>query len=112
MAFDETLASRVRKLMSRRRNVTERRMLGGLAFLLNGNMCCSVGRDRILIRTGPAKYEEALGRPHTREMNFTGRTMKGYIYVDPAGYESDEDLKQWVGAALEFVSSLPPKSKD
>ena len=107
MAYDEELASRVRRLLKRRRGITERKMFGGLAFMLNGNMCCGALNDVLVLRLGPELATEALEEPHTREMDFTGRPMKSMIYVEPAGYESDEDLLEWVNFAVEFAKSLP-----
>lgn len=109
MAYDEELAARVRHVLRRRRGITERKMFGGVAFMLKGNMCCGVLDDVLILRLGPELAAEALEEPHTREMDFTGRPMKSMIYVEPAGYESDEDLREWVDFAVEFAKSLPAK---
>jgi TfoX/Sxy family transcriptional regulator of competence genes len=106
MSFDEGLAARVRKLVGRARGVEERRMFGGLAFLQSGKMFCGVlGRD-LVVRVGPERHVEALTRPHTRPMDFTGRPMKGYIYVSEKGTADQRALASWVKVARRFVSTL------
>lgn len=109
MPADEAAARRVRKLLSSRTDVTERRMFGGLAFMIAGNMLCAVGADHLMVRVGRDRYAAALDQPHAKEMRFTGRSMKGYVTVDPAGYVADEDLQRWVETALSFVTTLPSK---
>jgi hypothetical protein len=84
-------------------------MFGGLAFMINGHMCVGLIGDDLMVRVGPEGYAEALAHPHTRPMDFTGRPMKGYVYVAPMGYQADDDLRAWVGRGLTFVSRLPPK---
>lgn len=84
-------------------------MFGGLAFLLNGNMCCGVVKDRLMLRLGPEGVEKALKAPHTQPMDFTGKPMKSMVYVRPEGYEADEDLERWVETAARFAKTLPAK---
>ena len=109
MAYDETMAYRLRAALAQQDGVTERKMFGGLAFMVNGHMCCGIGKGDLMVRVGPDQYEEALAQPHAREMDFTGRPMKGYVYVDPPGIESDEELQYWVDLCVGFVLTLPPK---
>jgi TfoX/Sxy family transcriptional regulator of competence genes len=109
MAYSESLAERVREVLGRRKDLTEKRMFGGLAFLVRGHMCCGVIGDRLMVRVGPDAYDEALGRPHAREMNFTGRAMRGMVYVDPGGIASEKALAGWVERGLAFAETLPPK---
>ncbi len=109
MAYDEQLAGRVRKLLSRRKGFAERKMFGGICFLLHGNMCCGVTTDALMLRLGREGAEAALGEPFTREMDFTGRPMKSMIYVEAVGYELDDDLADWVRRAAKFASTLPAK---
>ena len=109
MAYSEELATRVRNALARRRGVVEKKMFGGLAFMVRGHMCVGVMGDELMVRVGPDAYEEALAEPHTREMDFTGRPIKGMIYVGKRGFESSEALKQWVGRGLAFVKTLPEK---
>lgn len=108
MAFDEALAERVRDVLAARPELSERRMFGGIAFMLAGNMCCGVIGEDLMVRLG-ADGEAALAEPHTRPMDFTGRPMKSTIYVDPEGTADDAELARWVEAGAEYAASLPPK---
>ena len=108
MAYDEGLAQRIRELLEEREDLSERRMFGGLCFMLGGNMCCGVVGDDLMLRVGKDAYEELLARPHARPMDFTGKPMRGMLYVDPAGTE-EEGLRDWVERGVAFASSLPPK---
>lgn len=109
MPYDETLAERVRLALKRRQGITEKKMFGGLAFLLRGNMLCGVVGADLMVRVGPDAHERALSRPHARAMDFTGRPMKGMVYVGPAGLRTVKQLESWLDQALGFVSSLPRK---
>ena len=109
MAYDESLASRVREVLPGGPDLTEKKMFGGLCFLIGGNMCCGITGDQLMLRVGPQAYESALSRPHAREMDFTGRAMKGMVYVDDAGISTEEDLADWVTLAVRFAGSLPAK---
>jgi TfoX/Sxy family transcriptional regulator of competence genes len=108
MAYDETLAARVRTLLASRSDVSERKMFGGLTFLVAGNMCCGVNGDELIVRLDPEREDEALARPHARPMDFTGRPMRGFVMVRPEGLEGDR-LERWVQAAVARAESLPPK---
>ena len=109
MAYDEGLAQRIREVLEDRPGVNEKKMFGGLCFLVNGNMCCGVATDELMVRVGPDAYEAALAEPHAREMDFTGRAMKGFVFVGLDGFESDEDLERWVGRGASYAKSLPEK---
>jgi TfoX/Sxy family transcriptional regulator of competence genes len=109
MAYDENLAQRVRQALSGQDGVIEKKMFGGLAFMLHGNMSVGVEKDRLMVRVGPDRYDEALARPHARPMDFTGRPMKGFVYVPPAGIQSDAALQEWVQLGAEFALTLPRK---
>ena len=109
MAYNEKLAERVRKLLARRRGLVERKMFGGIAFMLRGNMCCGVLNDDLILRMGPELGEQALQRRNTREFDFTGRPMKGFVVVEPAGTKSKAALEGWLQKAVGFVKTLPPK---
>ena len=109
MAYDEGLAHRIREVLVDRDDVVEKKMFGGLAFMVSGYMCCGVLDDTLMARVGPGQYESALRRPHARKMDFTGRPMKGFLYVSPAALELDEELAGWVNLCETFVDSLPPK---
>ena len=108
MAYDEQLASRIRAILGDDPGIDERKMFGGLAFLLDGNMFVGITQD-LMVRVGPDAWADALARLHTREMDFTGRSMKGYVYVSPEGIAEDDDLAAWIDRALDFVGTLPPK---
>ena len=111
MAYDEALAGRIRTVLAKRRGVDEKRMFGGIAFLLGGHMFCGVVKDDLMVRLGPDRHEAALTEPHVRPMDFTGRPMKGYVFVAPAGCRADAALARWVGLGVEFVAKLPAKTK-
>ncbi|MCL4744487.1 MAG: TfoX/Sxy family protein [Burkholderiaceae bacterium] len=107
MAFDEGVAQRLREALGARGDVLEKRMFGGIAFMVGGHMCVGVIGESMMARVGPARYAEALQRPHAREMDFTGRAMTGFVHVAPQGFESDSALGDWLGLCLEFVDTLP-----
>jgi TfoX/Sxy family transcriptional regulator of competence genes len=109
MPFDENLAERLRPLLQGKYTVTEKKMFGGLAFMVNGHMCCGIVGKDLVVRTGPDAFDQALQQTHSRPMDFTGRPMKGFIYVAPAGYRSDRELKSWAQLGLNFVLSQAPK---
>lgn len=111
MAFDEALADRVREALAPRSEVSERRMFGGIAFMIAGNMACGVIGEDLMIRLGAEDAERALAEPHVRPMDFTGKPMKTAIYVDPEGTADDESLASWVEAGADLAASLPPKAK-
>ncbi len=109
MPYDETLATRVRPLMSRRKGFAEKKMFGGIGYLLNGNMCCGVWKEFLILRVGPDAYELALAEPFVKEFDITGRPMRGWIMVEPGGIEDADDLKSWIKQAAKFASALPTK---
>ncbi len=109
MAYDEALADRIGVILKDQQNVVGKKMFGGIAFMVRGNMCCGVVKDTLMLRVGAENYESLLSLPNAREMDFTGKSMKGMIYVDPEGLTSEEKLKIWVKRGLEFVLSLPAK---
>ena len=109
MAFDESLAARIRDALARKKGVEERKMFGGVGFLLHGNLLVGVWKDSLIVRLGPEEGEEALKEPHVSEFNITGRAMKGWVLVAPEGVEADEQLKGWLQRAVKFVGKLPAK---
>lgn len=109
MAFNESLAARVRTLLSRKKGFSERKMFGGIGFLLNGNMCVGVWKEFLIVRLGRDNHEQTMARPHVKEFDITGRVMKGWAMVEPSGVEFDDDLIDWVKQATKFVRSLPAK---
>ena len=109
MPYDEELAARVRTALAGRDGVTERKMFGGLAFMLGGHMCCGVVKEDLVLRLGPAEAERALEEAHARPMDFTGKPLKGFVYVGPGGLETDGELRGWLERAAGLAASLPPK---
>jgi TfoX N-terminal domain len=109
MPYDEELAERVRDAISMRDGLGERQMFGGIGFMLGGNMACGVIGEDLIVRLSPADAEHALAEEHARPFDFTGRPMKGWIFVGPGGTESDEALADWVDAGAAFAASLPAK---
>lgn len=109
MAYEEAVAGRIRKLLAKQKSLGERKMFGGLAFMVNGHMAVGVNKDNLMVRVGSDAHADALAQPHARPMDFTGRPMKGFVFVDPPGYADDASLAAWVGRGVSFVTSLPPK---
>ena len=109
MAYSEALAERVRRAIGERPDISERKMFGGVAFMAGPNMFCGVMGDELMVRVGPDNHGEALKRPGARIMDFTGRPMKGYLYVGSPGIDSDEEQGAWVEQTHEFASTLPAR---
>jgi TfoX/Sxy family transcriptional regulator of competence genes len=110
MAFDETIADQIRLLLDGAPNLRERRMFGGIAWMIQGNMACGIARDFLMVRVGADAYDAALDREEAREISFTGRPMRGMVEIDLAALiDDDELLADWVGQGMAFALSLPPK---
>jgi TfoX/Sxy family transcriptional regulator of competence genes len=110
MAFDDGLAERVRELLADTSGVVEKRMFGGLAFLINGHMCCGIVGSELMLRVGPKQYDEVLSIPYVRQMDFTGRPMKGFVFISEKGFEEEAQLNEWILRSLMFVHTLPEKA--
>jgi hypothetical protein len=110
MAYDPGLAQRVREMLVDRNGVSERKMFGGLAFMLDGKMFVGILGSTLMARVGPARYRDALAQPHVREMDFTGRPMNGYVFIDPPGLADDRTLNAWVTWCASYASTLPSKA--
>jgi TfoX/Sxy family transcriptional regulator of competence genes len=106
MSHDQRLAARVRKILSARRDVSEKRMVGGLSFLVDGKMCCGVAGDALMVRVGAEARETALAEPHVKLMQFAGRRLSGFIRVAPAGCRSDAALAKWVKRGVDVAVGL------
>jgi hypothetical protein len=111
MGYDEAVAERVRRALSGRRDVVERRMVGGLSFMVNGRMCCGVTGTALMVRVGPEACEGAVAQPHVRPMEFAGRPLAGFVCVDPGGCGTDTALAAWAQRGIDLVSALPPKQR-
>ena len=109
---DSDLVVRIRETLARRRGISENRMFGGVCFYANGKMIGgATGKEELVVRVGPDKYEESLEEPYARPMDFTKRPMRGYVYVDAPGIVTDEDLRWWLDKGVAHARSLPPKKK-
>ncbi|MBS2017471.1 MAG: TfoX/Sxy family protein [Deltaproteobacteria bacterium] len=111
MGFDGRMADRIRAILGTRADVDERKMFGGLCFMVSGHMCCGLTATDFMVRVGPDAYDDALSQPHARPMDFTGRPLVGMVYVAPAGTRTSAALAKWVKRGVEFASNLPPKTR-
>ena len=111
MANENVLVERIRPILSRRKGFSEKKMFGGVCFMINGNMCVGMWKGSLIVRLDKKLHDETLAKPHTKPANITGRVMKGWALVEPAGIESDNDLKTWVRRAAKFAESLPVKRR-
>ncbi len=109
MAYNESSAQRIRNQMQKNPGFVEKKMFGGICFLLNGNMACGIRNDDIIVRVGKEAYEDCLALPHTRQFDITGRPMTGWVMVSSEGYQSDAELKSWLQRGIDFAKTLPPK---
>ena len=109
VGYDEALAERIRAVVGPKADISERKMFGGLAFMVSGNMACGIVKDELMVRVGPDAWEAMLAQPHARVMDFTGTPMRGMIYVGRKGIASDDGLAIWVGRGLAFARTLPAK---
>jgi TfoX/Sxy family transcriptional regulator of competence genes len=110
MAYDEGLADRIRAVLAPREGLSERKMFGGIAFMINRNMACGVIGEELMVRLDHEEAERALAEPHARPMDFTGKPMKGMLYVSAEGIAGDEQLAGWVELGADHAASLPPKA--
>jgi TfoX/Sxy family transcriptional regulator of competence genes len=111
MAYDEDLANRIRELLAAEAGVTERRMFGGLSFLIGGHMSVSVsGRGGLMLRCDPSETDALLGKPHAAPFEMRGRAMDGWLRIDPEGLRTKRQLERWVAHGVSYARSLPPKS--
>ena len=107
--YDEGLAERLSLLLRDEPRLVEKKMFGGFGLMIRGNIACGVIGDSLIVRVGPDAYGEAVRQPHARPFDFTGRPMKGWVFVDPDGFADDEDLAAWVARGVAFAKSLPAK---
>lgn len=111
MPYDEELAERIGGVLAGRDGVTEQKMFGGVCFMVGGNMAAGVVGEDLMLRVSPEDAEKALATEHVRPMDFTGKPMKGMVYVSPEGTETDDELAEWVDLGADYAASLPPKKK-
>lgn len=108
LVSNDQLAAKIR-LLTKRRGLGEKKMFGGLAFFVKGNMCFGIVKDDLMVRVGPDLYEKALSRPHARPMDFSGKPMKGFVFVSSEGWRDNRKLQGWLEDGMKYASSLPPK---
>ena len=106
---DEVLIERIRPILRRRKGFSEKRMFGGVCFMINGNMCAGTWKGALIVRLARENHEATLAEPHTKPADMAGRVMKGWALVKPAGISTEDDLKNWVRRAVKFAGTLPPK---
>jgi len=109
MGYDQRLCERIRASLPRGKRFEEKKMFGGVGFLLNGNMCVGIWRESLIVRLGPEEGEIALREPYVKEFDITGRAMKGWAMVLPQGLEGEDCLRFWISRAVQFVGKLPKK---
>jgi hypothetical protein len=109
MAYDEGMARRIREALSGQPGYEEKKMFGGVGYMLRGNMACGVHGPDLIVRVGPERYQDALARPHARPFDLTGRPMRGWVFVGAEGCEADADLQAWVQQGVDYALSLPAK---
>jgi hypothetical protein len=108
MPYDERLAERIRRVLASHKNISERKMFGGIAFLVDGKMCVGVVNDELMVRVGKSGHTDALKKEHTRPMDFTGRPMSGFVYVAPAGVARGAALERWIAAGVTGAEAAVP----
>ena len=109
MAYSESLAARIRQAFGRTRGLVEKKMFGGVGFLLHGHMCVGVWKNSLIVRLDPAEAEPLLAEPHVRPFDITGRPMKGWLLIEADGLETDEQLQAWLARSKDFVRGLPAR---
>ncbi len=111
VGYDQTTADRVRRILSGRPDVVEKKMVGGLSFSVKGAMCCGVTSTGLMVRVGADARDQVLAQPHVRPMEFGGRRLAGFVCIDQMGYRTDKQLAAWVDRGIDFASSLPSKKR-
>lgn len=109
MAYSQTLARRIQQVFAGRRGIAEKKMFGGVGFLLHGNICVGVWKNSLIARLGVDRAAEALKQSHVGEFDITGRAMKGWVMIGPDAIETDKQLGEWIELAFEFAKTLPKK---
>ena len=109
MAYDEMLAARIKEQIREIPGFSEKKMFGGIGFLIDGNMACGVHRNQMIVRLGMEQYKEAMAKPTVKTFDLTGKPMKGWITVAPEGCATEDDLKRWIDQSVAFAQSLPSK---
>jgi hypothetical protein len=105
----DSLAGRIRVALGRQAELTEKKMFGGVGFLLSGNICCGVWKEFLILRLGDDAARQVLAEPHARQFDITGRPMRGWAMIEPAGWQDDARLRRWISWAVDFTAALPAK---
>lgn len=111
MAYNEKLGSRITKLLQSQKGIVEKKMFGGIAYMMKNKMFCGIIKNDLMVRVLDNKFDELLKKPHAREMDFANRPMKGFLYVSPDGIKTDKQLMKWIEFGIEYVLNSPPKKK-
>lgn len=112
MPYDELLAKRIRNILTPyQKHLEEKKMIGGLCFMYKGKMSCGIVKENLMVRVVREKYEPSLKKPHCRVMDFTGKVLKGFLYVDKEGIQTEKQLRSWLELGIEFVDKQAPKTK-
>lgn len=111
MPYNERLAERIQAYFKHRKGVEVKHMFGGLCFMLNGHMCCGIANDRLMVRVLPDRYDRLLKKPQAREMDFTGKPLKGFLFISESGYRTAAGLAKWLNEAVECAKSKRPKKR-
>lgn len=109
MSFDQRLAQRIREILVGTPDLVEKKMFGGIGFLIQGNMACGVNRDNLIVRVGPEKHQEAMSQPHVQPFDLTGKSMSGWVIVNPEGLASEAELDHWIIQGVDYARTLPAK---
>lgn len=109
MPYNEEISARIYRLLRHREGLSGKKMFGGFAYLLHGNLCCGVRDDYLILRVGPDAYQQFLQSPHMHEFAPTGRVMRGWVVVEHGGFEGEDELRRLISQAVDFTLSLPPK---
>jgi TfoX/Sxy family transcriptional regulator of competence genes len=112
MPYDELLAKRIRNILTPyQKHVEEKKMMGGVCFMYKGKMSCGIVKEDLMVRVVHEKYESSLNKPHCRVMDFTGKVLEGFLYVDKEGIQTEKQLRSWIELGIEFVDKQGPKIK-
>ncbi len=109
MPYNEVASARVYRLLRRRTGISGKQMFGGFGYLLHGNMCCGIWKEYLILRIGPDAYADTLSKPYIKKFDITGKEMRGWVMVEPEGFEKDEDLRRFLDQAISFAKTLPKK---
>lgn len=111
MPYDENLAERISKILKGKRGLVQKKMFGGIAYMLKDKMFVGIAKNELMVRVLDEKYDEYLKKPNVRLMDFTGRPLRGFLYIDPPGFKTDKQLAKWIDVGIEYAMKSPQKKK-